>query len=182
MQNKTETPTATITPQPTSSSQKDKQLAALLFLKEFSCRLDNVKKELTSFVLLFPNQKYMTWSQRSALISIEKSIVPFISTSLLPLNNAEKLLSPISSTSYVHDFKEREKNELLGRCQQAESQKAHHSNESIILIESILRFLTKKGQVRILNQLVRTYCFHLPKFRHPYLRQKIYRLTFQKTQ
>ena len=109
----TETPPAAITPQSKSSAaktlKKDKQLAVLLFLKDFASWIDDVKRELTSLISSFPDRKILTWSQRSALCSIEKSIIPFISNAQTPLHDAVNSLSPISCSDYVHQFRERKR-------------------------------------------------------------------------
>ena len=109
----TETPPAAITPQSKSSAaktlKKDKQLAALLFLKDFASRIADVNRELTSLISSFPDRKILTWSQRSALCSIEKSIIPFTSNAQTPLHDAVNSLSPISCSDYVHQFRERKR-------------------------------------------------------------------------
>ena len=116
MQNNAETPSVAITPQSTCSatneSKKDKQLAAVLFLKDFVCRIDDVKRELTSLILSFPDRVNLTWSQRAAFSSIESTIIPFLSNSMTPLKDSAKLLSPISCSEYVHQFKERKRKKI----------------------------------------------------------------------
>ena len=106
------TPPTTVTPQSTRSSQKDKQLDAVLFLKDFSCRLDDVQKELTSFVSSFVDRSTLTRNQRSGMISIEKVIIPLISVSLPRIKNATTLLVPIASCDYVHKFNEKNRNAI----------------------------------------------------------------------
>ena len=104
---------STLIPPSTQSSQKGKQLAAVLFLRDFSCRLQDVQKELTNFLSLFVDQLILTRNQRSAIISIEKAIIPFISVSLPGLKNAAKLLAPIASCKYVHLSNERKRNAIV---------------------------------------------------------------------
>ena len=73
MQNNTETPPATITPHSIPSSKKDKQVADLLFLKYFACRVIYVKNELTIFASLFTDQSKLTQGQISALTPMKKT-------------------------------------------------------------------------------------------------------------
>ena len=124
MQNNSETPSVAITPQSTCSaaneSKKDKQLSAVLFSKDFFFRIDDVKRELTSLILSFPDRVNLTWSQRAAFSSIENTIIHFLSNSMTPLNDSENILSPISCSEYFHQFKERKRKKILVKCQQAD--------------------------------------------------------------
>ena len=81
-----------------TTSKKDKQLSSVLYLKNFSCPIQDVSKELEYLAdVLFGND-----IQNRKLYSARRSL-------RVTISECSKILAPIPSTEYIHKTKERDR-------------------------------------------------------------------------
>ena len=87
-----------ITPseEPSRQTTKDKKYDWTLYLRGFAARLNDVCLELSQTAELFPDRTALNRDQNAALISLRKTITPFLSTSAEHISKSASCLSPIA--------------------------------------------------------------------------------------
>ena len=100
-----------ITPseEPTRQTIKDKKYNCTLYLREFAARLNDVCLELSQTAELFPDRTALNRQQNAALVSLRKTIIPFLTSSSEHIANSASSLSPIAGSCYVHNIDERKR-------------------------------------------------------------------------
>ena len=97
--------------EPSRQTIKDKKLDCTLYLRGFAARLSDVCLELSQTALLFPDRSSLNREQNAALVSLRKTIIPFLSTSAEHIKQSASSLSPIAGSCYVHNIDERKRRE-----------------------------------------------------------------------
>ena len=95
--------------EPNRQTIKDKKLDCTLYLRGFAARLSDVCLELSQTALLFPDRSSLNREQNAALVSLRKTIIPFLSTSAEHIKQSASSLSPIAGSCYVHNIDERKR-------------------------------------------------------------------------
>ena len=100
-----------ITPseEPAAHTIKDKKYHYTLYLREFAARLNDVCTELSQTAELFPDRTALNRQQNAALVSLRRTIIPFLSTSAEHICKSTSCLSPIAGSCYVHNIDERKR-------------------------------------------------------------------------
>ena len=104
--------TTTITTSSNDSSavsKKDKQMAAVLDLKNIASRLDDATNEITHLLKLIQDDNPSNRPIKSALSSMKSAILPHLVNSSDSIRNASIVLAPIGSINYVHNFEEKKR-------------------------------------------------------------------------
>ena len=90
-----------------SLSIKDKQLKAVIYMKEVSDRMTDVSCELKELTRIFSSSTDENIRlQKLSMSSLAKTIIPFLDESASRINTASKILAPIGGTDYVHRINE----------------------------------------------------------------------------
>ena len=77
----------------TRQTTKDKQYNSTLYLREFSARLNDVRDDLSRLIELFSERSTLNGKQNSALVSIRKTIISYLSNSTVSIHKSVTLLS-----------------------------------------------------------------------------------------
>ena len=88
-------------------SKSDKQLDAVLELKKISARMKDVSSELTTFLSHFSDRSKLLRNQKSALLSLEKTIIPFITKVASEIHSTSTDLAPVGGANYIHSLEEK---------------------------------------------------------------------------
>ena len=87
-------------------SIKDKQMKAVLYLKESSARMHDLAEELNRMHDVMRDNELSNRTKNSQLITLKYTIIPFVHDTFEQIFNHSKILSPIVGLDYVHEREE----------------------------------------------------------------------------
>ena len=84
------------------SSVKDKQMKAVLYLKESSVRMHDLAEELNRMHDVMRDNELSNRTKNSELIRLKRTIIPFVHDTSENCFDYSKIVSPIAGLDYVH--------------------------------------------------------------------------------
>ena len=88
------------------SSVKDKQMKAVLYLKESSARMHDLAEELNRMHDVMRDNELSNRTKNSELIKLKRTIIPFVYDTAEQFFNHSKILSSTAALDYVHKREE----------------------------------------------------------------------------
>ena len=74
---------------------------------KISARMKDVSSELTTFLSHFSDRSKLLRNQKSALLSLEKTIIPFITKVASEIHSTSTDLAPVGGANYIHSLEEK---------------------------------------------------------------------------
>ena len=135
-------------------SIQDKKLADSAYLKEVSSRIQDVAKELTNIHDNFETfESDLPRIHKSSLVSLKKTIVPFLNESATKISSSVQLFTPITGLNYIHARNEKKRKSEM---KEMESHKRKiKKSSSLKRIESVV-FGQKPQQTITISNLHRS--------------------------